>query len=194
MIHIIILRVIYNVFSFSSSVNCHFVLIRVVGAAGVVIRREAGMHPGQVACPSQDLYVLNRKKHITTHHLHCIEDVPIAVDHDTHRDKETGKEEEDDEGGIIWVFRCPVHRAAQLVDLQRVAVPAQQRSPSPSQRIQPDVPNGSPRPGEVHHLCMDHSDVALVGQGCQSHDGNDAWQWRERDRGLTAGSGSVDTL
>lgn len=116
-----------------------------------------------------------------TYHLHCVEDVPVAVDHDAHRDKETGQEEEEDEGGIIRVLRRPVQRAAQLMDLQSVAVPPQQRSPGPGQGVQPDVANGSPRPGEVHHLCMDHPDVALVGQGSQSHDGNDAWQRREPD-------------
>lgn len=58
------------------------------------------------------------------YHLHCIEDVSVAVDHDAHRNKETGQEEEEDEGGIIWVLRCPVQGAAQLVDLQCVAVPA----------------------------------------------------------------------
>ncbi len=123
-----------------------------------------------------------QKKHIwMTHHLHGIEDVAIAVDHDAHRHEEAGQEEEEDEGGIIRVFRCPVQGAAQLVDLQRVPVPPQQRSPCPGQGVQPDVANGPPRPGEVHHLCMNHPDVALIGQGSQSHDGNYAWQRRETD-------------
>lgn len=113
-----------------------------------------------------------------TYHLHCIEDVPVAVYHDAHRHKETGQEEEEDEGGIVWVLRRPVQGAAQPVDLQSVAVPPQQRSPRPGQGVQPDVANGPPRPGEVHHLCMDHPDVALIGQGRQSHDGNNAWQRR----------------
>ena len=52
-----------------------------------------------------------------SYHLHCIEDVPVAVDHDAHRHKETSQEEEEDEGGIIGVLRCPVQGAAQLVDL-----------------------------------------------------------------------------
>lgn len=116
-----------------------------------------------------------------SYHLHCVEDVPIAVDHDAHRHKETGQEEEEDEGGIIGVLGCPVQGAAQLVDLQRVAVPPQQRSPRPGQGVQPNVADGPPRPGEVHHLGVDHPDVALISQGRQSHDGNDAWQQRERD-------------
>lgn len=116
-----------------------------------------------------------------SYHLHCIEDVPIAVDHDAHRHKETGQEEEEDEGGIVRVLWCPVQRAAQLVDLKGVAVPPQQRSPCPGQRVQPDVGNGPPRPGEVHNLGMDHPDVALIGEGSQSHDGNNACQQKERD-------------
>ena len=116
-----------------------------------------------------------------SYHFHCIEDVPVAVDHDAHRHKETGQEEEEDEWGIVWVLRRPVQRAAQLVDLQSVAVPTQQRGPCPGQGVQPDVGNGPPRPGEVHDLGMDHPDVALIGQGCQSHDRNNAWQWGERD-------------
>lgn len=63
------------------------------------------------------------------------------------------------------------------MDLQSVTVPPQQRSPRPGQGVQPDVGDGPPRPGEVHHLGVDHPDVALIGQGCQSHDGDDAWQW-----------------
>lgn len=66
-----------------------------------------------------------------SYHMHCVHNVPIAVGHDPHRNKEAGKEEEKDEGGIIGVFRGPVQRAAQLVDLQRVPVPAQERSTSP---------------------------------------------------------------
>lgn len=116
-----------------------------------------------------------------THHLDCIEDVPVAVDHDAHRDKETSEEEQEDEGGIVWVFRSPVQRTAQLVDLQSVAVPAQQRGSCPGQRVQPDVADGPPSPGEIYHLSMDHPDVALVGQRSQGHDGNDAW-WRVGDR------------
>lgn len=113
--------------------------------------------------------------------MHCIEDVPVAVDHDTHGHKETGEEEQKDEGGIVRVLGSPVQGATQLVDFQSVAVPPQQRSPRPGQGIQPYVGNGSPGPGEVHHLGMDDADVALISQGCQSHDGNNAWQWRERD-------------
>lgn len=116
-----------------------------------------------------------------TYHLHRIEDVAIAVDHDAHRDKETCQEEEEDEGGIVWVLGRPVQGAAQLVDLQSVAVPPQQRSPCPGQGVEPDVANGLPCPGEVHHLRMDHPDVALIGQGGQSHDGNDAWERGEMD-------------
>lgn len=116
-----------------------------------------------------------------TYHLHCVEDVPVAVDHDAHRHKETGQQEEEDEGGIVGVLGRPVEGAAQLVDLQCVAVPAQQRSPRPGQGVHPDVADCPPRPGEVHHLGVDHPDVALIGQGRQSHDGNDAWQWREKE-------------
>lgn len=116
-----------------------------------------------------------------TYHLHCVEDVPVAVDHDAHRHKETGQQEEEDEGGIVGVLGRPVEGAAQLVDLQCVAVPAQQWSPRPGQGVHPDVADCPPRPGEVHHLGVDHPDVALIGQGRQSHDGNDAWQWREKE-------------
>lgn len=110
--------------------------------------------------------------------MHGVEDVPIAVDHDAHWHKEAGQEEEEDEGGVVGVLGGPVQRAAQPVDLQRVAVPPQQRSARPHQGVQPDVADGPPRPGEVHHLGVDHPDVALVGQGRQSHDGDDAWQDR----------------
>lgn len=109
-----------------------------------------------------------------SYHSHCIEDVPIAVDHNAHRHKETAKEEEEDERSIIWVFRCPVQRAAQLVDLKSVTVPAQERSPRPRQGVEPDVSDGPPCPGKIHHLGVDHPDVTLIGQGCQSHDGDDA--------------------
>lgn len=68
-----------------------------------------------------------------SYHVHCVQNVSIAVGHNPHRNKETGKEEEKDEGGIIGVFRGPVQRAAQLVDLQGVPVPAQERSTSPSE-------------------------------------------------------------
>lgn len=38
-----------------------------------------------------NVLTMNRKKYnCVSYHLHCIEDVPIAVDHDTHGDKETG--------------------------------------------------------------------------------------------------------
>lgn len=116
-----------------------------------------------------------------SHHLHCIKDVPIAVDHDSHRHKETGQEEQEDEGCIVWVLRCPVQRAAQLVDFQSVAVPPQQRSSSPGEGVEPNVGDGPPCPGEVHDLGVDHTDVALIGQRCQSHNGNNAWQRRETD-------------
>lgn len=120
-----------------------------------------------------------------THHLNRIEDVSVAVDHDAHRDKETGQEEQEDEGGIVGVLGRPVQRAAQPVDLQGVAVPAQKRSSCPGQRVEPDVADGPPRPGEIDHLSVDHADVALVGQGSQGHDGNDAWwKWGGREQDL----------
>lgn len=127
------------------------------------------------------LTTAERENICTTYHLHCVEDVPVTVDHDAHGDKEAGQEEEEDEGGIIWVLRRPVEGTAQLMDLQGVAVPTQQRGPGPGQGVEPDVADGPPRPGEVHHLRMDHADVALIGQGNQGHDGNDAWQRRETD-------------
>lgn len=114
-----------------------------------------------------------------TYHLHCVENIAIAVDHDAHGNKKTSQEEEKDEGGIIWVLGCPVQGAAQLVDLQSVSIPPKERCTCPGQGVQPDVANGLPRPGEVHHLRVNHSDVPLIGQGGQSHDGNDAWQYVE---------------
>lgn len=101
-----------------------------------------------------------------THHLNSVEDVSVAVDHDAHGDKETGQQEQENEGGVVGVLGSPVQRAAQPVDLEGVAVPAQERSSCPDQRVEPDVANGPPGPGEVHHLSVDHTDVALVGQGC----------------------------
>lgn len=97
--------------------------------------------------------------------MHCVQDVSIAVGYDPHRNKEAGKEEEQDEGGIIGVFRGPVQRAAQLVDLQGVPVPAQERSNSPCEWVEPDMHDGSPGPGEVYDLGMYHSNVAFI---CQS--------------------------
>lgn len=111
-----------------------------------------------------------------TYHLHCVENVAIAVDHDAHGDKKTSQEEEEDEWGIIWILGCPVQGAAKLVDLQSVTIPPKERSPRPGQGVQPDVADGLPSPGEVDHLRVDHPDVTLIGQGGQSHDGNDAWQ------------------
>lgn len=43
-----------------------------------------------------------------SYHLHCVENVSVAVDHNAHRHKETAQEEEEDEGSIIWVLGCPV--------------------------------------------------------------------------------------
>lgn len=123
-----------------------------------------------------------------THHLHCVENIAIAVDHYAHGNKKTSQEEEEDEGGIIGVLGCPVQGAAQLVDLQRVSIPPKERCTRPGQGVQPDVPNGLPRPGEVHHLCVDHSDVPLIGQGSQSHYGNNAWQYVEME-GRVGGRG-----
>lgn len=113
-----------------------------------------------------------------TYHLHCVENIAVAVDHDAHGNKKTSQEEEEDKGGIIWVLGGPVQGAAQLVDLQSVSIPPEERCTCPDQGVEPDVANGFPRPGKVHHLCVDHSDVTLIGQGGQSHDGNDAWQYR----------------
>ena len=130
-----------------------------------------------------------RLRHVwtLTHHANHIEDVSVAVDHDAHRHEETGQEEEEDEGGVVGVLGRPVQRTAQPVDLQGVAVPAQKRSSGPGQRVEPDVADGPPCPGEVHHLSVDHADVALVGQGSQAHDGDDAWG---REGG--GGRGSVE--
>lgn len=111
-----------------------------------------------------------------SYHFHSVEDVPITVDHDAHWDEEAGQEEEEDEWGVVGVFGGPVQGAAQFVDLQRVAVPPDQRSPGPDERVEPDVSDGPPDPGEVHHLSVHHPDVALIGQSCQSHDGHDAWR------------------
>lgn len=104
-------------------------------------------------------------KSFFSYHVHCVQNVPVTVGHDPHGNKEAGKEEEEDEGGIIGVFRGPVQRAAQLVDLQSVPVPAQQRSTSPCKWIEPDVGDGSPGPGEVYDLGMYHSNVAFICQG-----------------------------
>lgn len=50
----------------------------------------------------------NKRRHLQPYHSHCVEDVAIAVDHDANRHEETRKEEEEDEGGIVWVFGCPI--------------------------------------------------------------------------------------
>lgn len=94
--------------------------------------------------------------------MHCVHNISIAVDHNPHWNKEAGKEEEKYEGGIIGVFRGPVQRAAQLVDLQGVPVPAQERSTSPCKWVQPDEGDGSPGPVEVYDLGMYHSNVAFI--------------------------------
>lgn len=65
------------------------------------------------------------------YHSHSVQDVSITIGHDAHRDEETSEEKEENEGSIIGVFGSPVERAAQLMDLQRVAVPPQQRSTGP---------------------------------------------------------------
>lgn len=66
-----------------------------------------------------------------SYHVHCVRNIPITICHDSHRDEEAGKEEEKDERGIVGVFGSPVQRAAQLVDLQSVSVPAEERGTSP---------------------------------------------------------------
>lgn len=62
------------------------------------------------------------------------------------------------------------------MDLHSVAVPTQERGPCPGQGVEPDVGDAPPGPGEVHHLSIDHPDVALVGQSWETHDGHNAWK------------------
>lgn len=68
------------------------------------------------------------------------------------------------------------------MDFQRVAVPSQERSSSPGQRVQPDVRDGPPGPGEVNDLGMNHTDVALIRQTGESHDGHDALKDEKRNK------------
>lgn len=106
--------------------------------------------------------------------MYGVQDVAIAIRYDSHGHKEAPQQEEEDEGGVVGVLGGPVQRAAQLVDLQRVAVPAQQGRPGPCDGVQPDVGNGPPGPGEVNNLGVHHPNVPLVRQGGESHDGHDA--------------------
>lgn len=99
---------------------------------------------------------------IHPYHAYSVQYVAIAVRHDSHGYKETPKQEEKDEGGVIWVLGGPVQGATELVNFQRVAVPAQKRCARPGNGIQPDVRDGPPGPGEVNDLGVHHSDVSLV--------------------------------
>ena len=47
-----------------------------------------------------------------SYHLHCVKNVPVAVDHNAHWYEEAGQEKEEDEGGIVRVLGSPVQRAA----------------------------------------------------------------------------------
>lgn len=81
----------------------------------------------------------------TAHLFDSVEQPPIAVDHDQHRQPQTEDEQADDVGVRLGRLGCPGDRAAGPGPLQAVTTPAQQGGHCPEQGVEPGARHGQQR-------------------------------------------------
>lgn len=105
-----------------------------------------------------------------------VQQAPVAVHHDHHRDHQAEDEETDDVGcGLSWLWG-PAHWTARACTFYPITAPAQQRRHGPDQGINPRATNCQQSLAEIVAalVAQGESAVALVGQHCQRDQGHDA--------------------
>lgn len=108
--------------------------------------------------------------------FHCIQEAPVTVHHQNHREHQAEDEETDDVGrGLCWLWG-PAHWTACACTFYPIAAPSEQRQHAPEQGINPGAPNSQQSLAVIIAALVAQGEgaVALVGQQSQRHQWHDA--------------------